>query len=236
MLRPILKAAREIEEFKGKCQMEGAELIIKSRRYNSQNLHALPAPLSGFNATSKSDDEVLGFFGELNPLSNFHAAPFTIGNINYHSSEQYIQHMKSELFKDMTTSTAILASSSAFECKQLSRDIINYNRDTWLDRAKELSTPGIRAKFEQNPTLGHMLLNTGALKLVESRKDKDWGTGIPIVDDRCLKPDQWANQGILGIILEEVRNHLQQLEMPAVPNSGTVETSMNVDENTTLQS
>ena len=72
LLRPILKAAREIEEFKGKCRMEGAELIIKSRRYNSQNLHALPAPLSGFNATSKSDDKVLGFFGELNPLSNFH--------------------------------------------------------------------------------------------------------------------------------------------------------------------
>ena len=235
LLRPILKAAREMEEFKGKCRMEGAELIIKSRRYNSQNLHALPAPLSGFNATSKSDENVLGFFGELNPLSNFHAAPFTVGTTNYHSSEQYIQHMKSELFKDTTTSTAILASSSAFECKQLSRDITNYNRDTWLDRAKELSTPGIRAKFEQNPILGRMLLNTGSLKLVESSKDKDWGTGIPITDDRCLKPDQWANQGILGKILEEVRNHLHHLDRSGAADAGTVETSMNTDENTTPQ-
>ena len=78
-----------------------------------------------------------------------------------------------------------------------------------------------------------MLINTGALKLVESSKDKDWGTGIPIVDDRCLKPDQWANQRILGLILEEVRNHLQQLDKPASTNSGTVETSMNVDETIT---
>ena len=81
-----------------------------------------------------------------------------------------------------------------------------------------------------------MLLNTGSLKLVESSKDKDWGTGIPMTDDRCLKPDQWANQGILGKILEEVRNHLHHLDHPAVSNSGTVETSMNVDENATPQS
>ena len=127
----------------------------------------------------------------------------------YHSSEQYIQHMKSELFKDTNTSVRILSSTTAFECKQLARDVANYNRDIWIPQAKELCKPGISAKFEQNSNLSTMLLNTGDLKLIESSKDQDWGTGIPIHDDRCLLQEHWAHQGILGEILEEIRTSLK---------------------------
>ena len=224
LLRPILKAARSIEEFQGKCRLDGGKLVIKSRCYNTQILHTLPPPLSGFYATTKSNEEVLGFFGELNPFSNFHSASFHVGNTLYHRSEQYIQHMKSQLFKDSQTINSILASTTAYQCKQLSRDIVNYNRDTWLTRAKELCTPGIRAKFEQNRNLCQILINTGNLKLIESSKDPDWGTGVPINDDRCLLQEHWANQGFLGEILESVRSYL--INKTAAQN---VETQMDIN-------
>ena len=143
--------------------------------------------------------DVTGFFCELNPLSNFHHAPFSLNNINFHSSEQYIQYVKAQLFKDNQASTSILASETALESKQLARDIVGYNRDEWLAEAIQLSKPGIMEKFRQNPVLSTILTNTGNSKLVESSKDCDWGTGIPLNDDRCLLPDCLANQqqGIL---------------------------------------
>ena len=59
-----------------------------------------------------------------------------------------------------------------------------------------------------------MLLNTGDLKLIESSKDRNWGTGIPIHDDRCLLQEHWAHQGILGEILEEIRTSLKNKLTP----------------------
>ena len=212
LLRPVLRAARDIDNFKGKCRLEGGELVINSKRYNSQNLHTLPPPLTAFKATSKTsvNGDVIGFFGELNPLSNFHQAPFSLNNINFHSSEQYIQYVKAQLFKDNQTSASILTSETAFESKQLARDIVGYNRDEWLAKATLLSKPGITEKFRQNPVLSTILTNTGNSRLVEASKDRDWGTGIPLNDDRYLLPDCWANQhqGILGTILEEIRSEL----------------------------
>ena len=78
LLRPLLRAARDRDNFKGKCRLEGGELVINSKRYNSQNLHTLPLPLTAFKATSKTsvNGDVTGFFGELNPFSNFHHVPF----------------------------------------------------------------------------------------------------------------------------------------------------------------
>ena len=90
LLRPILRDAQKHSEFKGKSKLDGGDLVILGRRYNTTNLHALPVPLSGFNATSNSNDDIIGFFGELNPLSNFHPAPFVCKGVLYHSSEQYI--------------------------------------------------------------------------------------------------------------------------------------------------
>ena len=73
-LRPILHSARNNENYKGRCKMEGPQLIIKGKKYDSSNLHLLPDDINGYRSTSKVDESgnVVGFFGELYPLSNFH--------------------------------------------------------------------------------------------------------------------------------------------------------------------
>ena len=97
-LRPILKKARKFEDLRGSCRMDGSTLVIQGKKYTRTNVHQLPEKISGFNCTSKSDDETICFFGELNPFSNFHPCSFEVAGIKYHSSEQFIQHMKARFF------------------------------------------------------------------------------------------------------------------------------------------
>ena len=45
LLRPIVKAARKIDKYKGKCRLEGPYLKLDGKRYHRLNAHTLPAKL-----------------------------------------------------------------------------------------------------------------------------------------------------------------------------------------------
>ena len=133
ILRPYWNAARKHPKFHRKCRLDGDTLIIRGLSYTKDDIHKLPEELNGFNMSSKQDEDqnVFGFFGNMNPLSNFYMCNFTYKNVKYHSSEQLIQHMKLELFNDAETTSKILSAETPSECKMLSKDIANYNRETW---------------------------------------------------------------------------------------------------------
>ena len=95
------------------------------------NLHQLPKEINAFSVTSKSDPSTMAFFGELNPLSNFHRATFNLNNHTYHSSEQVIQHTKAEFFRDEETAKKVMNASTSLECKRLLREIANFNSKEW---------------------------------------------------------------------------------------------------------
>ena len=130
-LRPILKAARQHDNYKGKCRMDGPILVIKGRNYDRTNLHTLPNEINGYSATSKTGDGMIGFFGELNPLSNFHPASFMINGQKYHSSEQFIQHQKCILFNDQESGARILSADTPLDCKLISKEVKNYDHERW---------------------------------------------------------------------------------------------------------
>ena len=108
VLRPILKAASNLHEYENSCRLEDDHLIIDGKQYTMETLDTLPNALNVFSISSHSNDNTIGFFGELNPLSNFHKAIFTHENITYHSSEQFIQHCKATYFGDHITASKIL--------------------------------------------------------------------------------------------------------------------------------
>ena len=56
ILRPIVKAAWKIEEYKGKFWLEGPYLKLDGKRYHRQNVHTLPAKLGPAEVTSVSDE------------------------------------------------------------------------------------------------------------------------------------------------------------------------------------
>ena len=83
--------------------------------------------------SSKISDTHIGFFGELNPFSNFHEASFEILGMKFHSAEQFIQYQKAKLFMDTNTCDKIMQSKSALECKQLLKEIVNYDPNDWRE-------------------------------------------------------------------------------------------------------
>ena len=95
--------------------MEGPQLVIDGKRYKRGNLHTLPDDLDATMLCSKTNEEVLAFFGELHPFSNFHQCSFTLEGHLFHSSEQYIQWKKACFFGDNTAQEHLLNSEDALE-------------------------------------------------------------------------------------------------------------------------
>ena len=221
LLRPVLKATHKIEEYKGKCRLEDPYLKLDGKKYHCYNVHTLPAQLGPSEVTSMSDDEQIGFFGELNPFSNFHPCVFTVEGIEYHSSEQFIQTKKAEYFGDQITKERILCCEDAMDSKEISMDITNFNKKDWTRVTEDLCYPGIKEKFFQNLGLMVALLNTGTKKLVELSFNDIWGTGIPISNMNALDETIWKSIGLLGKILMTVRAEKQDI------NSGNNDMDMN---------
>ena len=221
MLRPILKAARQIPAYHKRCRLDADELVILGKHYTIDKLNKLPPDLNVFNLTSKNNEDTIGYFGELNPLSNFHPAPFTVNGVHYICSEQFIQHTKAILFKDYRTAKKILNATTALECKTLSREIENFDKPTWESCAKERCSEGIKQKFTQNSTLRDVLVYcTGNKTIVESTSDSFWGSGVPLYRQDCLNPRQWLSNGIMGEILMDIRDQLR-CENPHQPHQQT---------------
>ena len=198
------------------------QLVIDGKRYNRENLHTLPDDLDTTKLCSKSDEDVLAFFGELHPFSNFHQSSFSLeGNI-VHSSEQYIQWKKACFFGDISTQERLLNSEDALECKNIARDIRDFNRANWNSAAEEQCSEGIKQKFLQNPHLMQLLTATGKKTIVESSYDDIWGTGLPLSDSGCLDRSKWKSTGILGRTLMNICELLSSTNMecqPTVPET-----------------
>ena len=92
------------------------------------------------------------------------------------------------------------------DCKEAARDIKNFNKTEWDTKAEELCYEGIKQKFEQNPHLKEVLMDTGNKTLVESCLDNVWGTGKTLSDPDCLTLTEWTSVGILGRILMKIRD------------------------------
>ena len=227
ILRPIYKAAKNHPSYRGRCTMEGEFLKLHGRMYSVNDIGKLPEELNSFKCTSKETQDALGFFGELNPLSNFYNCEFQHHNLTFHSSEQLIQFNKAKHFNDHITMAQIMSTSTPLECKRLSRDITNYNEDNWRMVAKDMCFVGLREKFVQNPSLMEALLKTEEKTLVECSFDRIWGNGIPLGDHSCLDRQKWHNIGILGEMLMKIRSQLrtQSTETGITPMDATGNTS-----------
>ena len=205
-LRPILRLAKTLPEYKDNTKLIGDKLIINGVKYSIDDIHMLPAGLEAYRAAEKNDANTIAFHGELSPYSNFHPSPFIIGEHSFHSTEQWIQYQKSLMFGDSYTANLILQTDSAIEAKRLSHKITGVDHTKWKLDGYEKCVTGIMAKFDQNPFLKLMLLSTKPKLLVEASTDKLWGTGVGLRDTNVLKRNSWTGQGWLSKMLHQIRD------------------------------
>ena len=208
-LLPVLRAAKRLSNFRKQSWLEDDKLVLKGRIYNVNTLNQLPEELNVFKVTSKENENTIGFFGEINPLSNFYPSSFIHEGVQNISSEQLIQANKAKLFEDTETYNEILCCTTSLECKNLSKQIRNVHERKWEEEALNACLPGICAKFYQNTNMMDTLVNkVGMKRIVECTSNQLWGTGVPLGDLECLDPMKWISQGILGQILECIHNEV----------------------------
>ena len=147
-LRPILKLAWNLDNYKGKCKLEHDQLVIKGIKYNMDTLDRLPEELAPYKSAQCSYADILVFHGKHTPLSNVHTSPLIREGQKFTSAEHYIQYKKACHFNYYITTDKIKHSKDPNEAKPLSHNIINYDKDSWKAVAKDACTPSIRAKFE----------------------------------------------------------------------------------------
>ena len=104
--------------------MDGDYIVLRGMKYGMHNICNIPDELSGHKVTSRSSNNIIGFFGELNQMSNFHKCEFTVDNKKLSSTEQYVQYTKACYFENNNLPRCILAAKDAYECKVLAKEIV----------------------------------------------------------------------------------------------------------------
>lgn len=124
-------------------------------------------------------------------LSNWWLSTFTISNVHYSSAEQYMMHQKALLFQDNQIAEAILKTNDVTKIKAYGRKVKNYDDTIWNTKRKDIVYQGLLAKFRQNKDLSNKLLATGEALLAECAvKDKIWGIGLSMKDERRFRPNE----------------------------------------------
>ncbi len=144
------------------------------------------------------------------PLSQWYPAKFTVNDIEYHNSEQYMMAEKAKLFGDTNQEALIMQHPDPRSTKALGRAVYGFDQDTWNTHKEEIAYRGNLAKFEANEPIRQHLLSTYDNILAEAAPgDLVWGTGWVINDPHNEDPTKWRGQNLLGKVLMRVRDELQ---------------------------
>ena len=143
-------------------------------------------------------------------LSNWYPSAIVVDGIRFSSVEQYIMYKKCEVFGDMASAQAVLATEDTKLQQSIGRKANGYVSNMWAGMRQIVVLRGLLAKFLQNEDLRKKLLDTDDAYIVEcARTDKVWACGRRLDDDRRLDASQWEGQNILGFALMEVREMLK---------------------------
>ena len=113
---------------------------------------------------------------EYTELSNFHLSSFLLEGKMWPTVEHYFQAQKFPA--DPELQERVRAAKTSLGAKRLGQTKTAAFRADWDTVKDEVMYTGIKAKFQQNPLLASLLLDTGAAWLIEKApRDSYWGSG-----------------------------------------------------------
>lgn len=154
--------------------------------------------------TKKHDQEVGNFI-----FSQWFESPFMVNGLIYKTTEHWMMAQKAKLFNDENIFGQIINCDKPGEAKELGRQVIGFDENTWTKKRFEIVRIGNIHKFHQNRNLGEYLLKTGNRILVEaSPVDTIWGIGLTKDSHDIDNVYSWRGLNLLGFALMETRDFL----------------------------
>jgi ribA/ribD-fused uncharacterized protein len=147
------------------------------------------------------------------PFSQWHQSYFTINNIMYNCSEQYMMSQKALLFDDKEIYSQIMKAHDPKQIKDLGKKVKNFDNYIWEENRFTIVLKACIAKFSQDETLKKLLLNTGLKTLVEaSPYDNIWGIGLGEENPKARIREEWCGLNLLGLALTITRELIKTNE------------------------
>lgn len=142
-------------------------------------------------------------------LGQWNLLPFTDNQgITYNCAEQYMMAKKALLFNDLETYEKIMNEKNPSKQQSLGREVKNFNKLQWDASCTSIVYQGNMYKFEQNPELLKILLDTKNTILVEaSPYDIIWGVGLGENNSLISDEKNWKGQNLLGYTLTILRDN-----------------------------
>ena len=212
MLLPIFRAARQIPNMTTK--LVANKLVINQQTYTVETLELLPSCVSPRAVSERIVEADMGrkyhlFEGKLSPFSNMFPSHFEIGGKHFLCVEQYYTYKKALFAKNEDIADKILREKDPVKMKRYGK-AAKVNHKVWLsDGAKPAMEEALMAKFQQNPELRKILMNTKGYCLAEcSRYDTVWGTGVGLNSQEAENSTTWKGHNLLGTLLNQTRDNL----------------------------
>lgn len=142
-------------------------------------------------------------------LSNFCRTRFIDENqLEFFCTEQKFMYDKAILFKDYEIAKKILSSTDPWECKNLGREVRNFDQEVWDSHKYQIMYNANLLKYTQSDELRSKLLKYKGYELVEaSPYDRVWRIGFSVEDAPNSDPKDWG-ENLLGKILTRLCNQL----------------------------
>jgi ribA/ribD-fused uncharacterized protein len=146
-------------------------------------------------------------------FSNWYKSKFEVKGVYFNCVEQFMMACKALQFNDHETLELIMKSNDPSAQKAYGRKIRNYDDTIWKQIRYPVVREGVFAKFDQNPHLQTVLLNTDPFIIVESSpKDIIWGVGLAADHKDVTNPGMWKGTNLLGMALMDVRATLLKMQ------------------------
>lgn len=209
LLYRVLRAAESVPEYKT-AFVSDYSIALDGKTYSPRELELLPLPLRPSTLATRASDQVLTFFSRHTFLSNHHHSEFKIQGNKFHNVEQYLAFRRASLSGKKSTIQKALRSKNPVEAKAILNSLKEDHTEEWNDKISEWAEEGIRAKFQQNPTLADALCNTGTIQLGEASRNEKWGIGMDLENPDVTDPSKWLATGnLLGKTLMTIRQELR---------------------------
>lgn len=199
----VLRAALKIEGLES-AKINNYQLHLNGKIYQVSDLEKLPFPIRPSTLSSPKSDSTMVFFTRHSFLSTF-----KIGDDTFHSMEHYLAVQKASLSGKPAMISKALKVKNPVQAKHLLNTLKSDHVKEWDEQVATIALQGLRAKFNQNKSLGDKLCATGPLVLGEASTNPWWGIGLDLNDPDGLDKTKWSDNGnLLGRSLMEVWQEL----------------------------